>query len=95
MAMGPCVGLGHGVHRRAEEGDVELDVAGQARAQTGLGRLEVGVLRYQRHVVIRQSRKPEILHELVEIDVYHRVIAPVAEWISDGQRMCARTNSPS
>ena len=46
--------LGHGVHGRGDDGDLDLDLAGHARADVGLGWEHVGGARLQEHVVERQ-----------------------------------------
>ena len=65
------LGLGDGVHGGADEGDVEGDIARQARLEAGFGRQEIGVLGDQRNIVVSQSRVTELLHEMVQIRVDH------------------------
>ena len=47
-------GLGDGVHRRRDEGDVERDVAGQAGLEVHFRRQHLGVGRQQQNVVVGQ-----------------------------------------
>src|SRR5262249_13367909 len=53
-------GLGDGVHRRGNQGDVQLDVARQSRPDIDLRREDVAVRGYQHDVVERQAL-PELL----------------------------------
>ena len=50
------VGLGHGVHRRGQDRDVERNAAGEPGAGVGLARQDRGFERLQQDVVERQSR---------------------------------------
>ena len=43
--------LGHGVHRRRQQRYAQLDVAGQAGAQIGFPRQDLGVVRQQQHII--------------------------------------------
>ena len=45
------LGLGHGIHRRRQERNAELDLAGQARADVDLGRQDLGVRGLEQDVI--------------------------------------------
>ena len=44
-------GFGDGVHGGGHEGDVEIDVASEARGQGGVARQHLGIRRHQQHIV--------------------------------------------
>jgi hypothetical protein len=45
------VGLGHGIHRRGDDGDIERDVTRDSAADIDLGRQHVRQARLEQHVV--------------------------------------------
>jgi hypothetical protein len=47
--------LGHGVHRRRDDGDVQEDVAGDPGADVDFGRQDVGKAGLEQHVVEGES----------------------------------------
>ena len=48
--------LGDGVHRRAEQGDIQADSLGKLGGDVAVGRHDLAIARFQQHVVEGQSR---------------------------------------
>ena len=58
LRHGNChVGLGHRVHRRGQDRDVEGDFAGQKGARVGLARQDGRFERLKQHVVEREAKR--------------------------------------
>jgi hypothetical protein len=56
--------LGHGVHRRRQQRDPDLDVAGQPARGVGLGGDDVGLPRQEEHVVVGEAEHGEGLRDV-------------------------------
>src|SRR5262249_3415294 len=92
--------LGHGVHRRGDDRDVDADVAGQLRADVGVLGDEVAVAGLEQHVVKRDALQGEALgiHQRApENWVYGRIVAATlpADKVSDASKMRGAPNASS
>jgi hypothetical protein len=70
------VRFGDGVHRRADEGDVQRDAGGQSRGDRGLGRQKIGILRDQGDIVESQPLVRELLHKSGYAGIHIHVQTP-------------------
>ena len=82
--------FGHGVHRGADKRDIQTDIAGKRRFNTGIIRKKIRVLGYERDVVESEAFVFEGRHEIV-----HESIAHLMSPFKMGRMRCGNRNLQS